>query len=238
MKDRPQKTGFTLVEVLVATAIIVTIVSMVYGSYFATSKSTQAYNAKMDCLHEARKAIAQMARQIRGSYAGAVDTLPQPAGTMHQKVNAIPENTTNYFEGNQDNPSGEILHLITSNAISPGQNSPQGLFDVIYRLDKRAGTLFLSQTRFVGVSKEAAQRKSWHQLAKGIRSLNLRFFDGRQWQNTWDFKENKKLPCAIRIKIDCEGRNHHQYHYETIAHICCGKNDRSTPSDLLVSISR
>jgi len=211
---------------------------MVYGSYFATSKSTQAYNAKMNRLHEARKALVQMARQIRGSYAGTVNELPQPAGAIYQQANAIPENTINYFEGNQDNPSGEILHLVTTNAFSAGQNSPQGLFEVIYRLDTRTGVLFLSQNRFVGTSEETAQR-SWRPFAKGIHSLNLAFFDGRQWKNTWNFKESKQLPCAVKIKINCEDGNHHQYHYETIVHLCCGTNqDRATSSDLLVSINR
>ncbi len=71
MNNSPGKNGFTLVELLVALAIIVTIVTMVYGSYFATSKSAQVCNAGIAVLQQGRKVLEQMAQQIRCSYADA-----------------------------------------------------------------------------------------------------------------------------------------------------------------------
>jgi type II secretory pathway component PulJ len=71
-----------LVEVLVAAAIIVTIVSMVYGSYFATAKSTEAYKAKMTLSGQTRKVLGQMARQIRCSYVGKTEERTDLSGTI------------------------------------------------------------------------------------------------------------------------------------------------------------
>ena len=40
MQKKPKKKGFTIIEIIVAVGIITLIVSMSYGSYLATSKST------------------------------------------------------------------------------------------------------------------------------------------------------------------------------------------------------
>jgi len=96
MSSSSGKSGFTLVEILVAMAIIVTIVSMVYGSYFATSKSTQAYKSKITLSQQGRKVLEQMARQIRCSYAIKADKNTYPISIPQQKK-ADPASVINYF---------------------------------------------------------------------------------------------------------------------------------------------
>ncbi|MHC4244281.1 MAG: PulJ/GspJ family protein, partial [Planctomycetota bacterium] len=78
---RRLRAGFTLIEILVAVTIIVTIVSMVYGSYFATAKSTDAYQARMTTSGQTRKVLDRMARQIRCSYIGEAIEDKDLAGT-------------------------------------------------------------------------------------------------------------------------------------------------------------
>ena len=93
MKNRYGKNGFTLVEILVAMAIIVVIVSLVYGSYFATSKSTQAYKSRIALFQQGRKVLRQMARQIRCSYAGTTEepTPPITLTSISQQRKETPE---------------------------------------------------------------------------------------------------------------------------------------------------
>jgi prepilin-type N-terminal cleavage/methylation domain-containing protein len=62
MNNKSNKNGFTLLEILVAMAIIVLIVSMVYGSYFATSKSAQACNTRIANSQQGRKLLEKVAR--------------------------------------------------------------------------------------------------------------------------------------------------------------------------------
>ncbi|MHC4632893.1 MAG: PulJ/GspJ family protein, partial [Planctomycetota bacterium] len=90
MSGSSGKRGFTLVEILVAMAIIVTIVSMVYGSYFATSKSAETCKAKMALSQQVRKVLQQMARQIRCSYADKAEELTDVAGTISREKSTVP----------------------------------------------------------------------------------------------------------------------------------------------------
>jgi len=246
VNSRSGKSGFTLIEILVAAAIIVTIVSMVYGSYFATSKSARSCKSRIALSRQGRKVLEQIARQIRCSYVGSAKEYKSPARPVFRQREKMPEDVISYFDGNSGETGGEILQLVTTSGvrsnpcksgyspstrtsngasgISEGRATLDGLFETTYKFDKSSGTLFFSQERFVGAPKSLVENKNWQPIAGNVESVELAFFDGQQWLHTWDFKEKKSLPNAVRINITCEDENCRQYHYGTIAYVCCRKN--------------
>jgi type II secretion system protein J len=237
VNSKSAKNGFTLIEILVAVAIIVTIVSMVYGSYFATSKSAQVCKKRMALSQQGRELLGQMARQIRCSYASSFKKSTPPAVKGSLKKEVTLENTISYFNGNSSEMGGEILYLVTTNSILE-QKSP-GLFEVTYKFDKSSGSLFLCQDRFIDAPENVIEKKNWQPLAGNIESIELAFFDGRQWLQTWDFKEKKALPYAVKINLTFQDENQRQYSYGTTAYICCRKNQgKKTTSARLVSVNK
>lgn len=231
--------AFTLVEVLVAVAIIVTIVSMVYGSYFATSKSARTYQTRIALFKQGRKVLERMARQIRCSYVGPIEAHTDAAREITGKEKTEPENIFDYFSGDPDDPSGEILHLVTTNRTLCLQDGADGLFDITYKLDKSTGTLFLSQTRFINTTKRIVEGKNFRPLFEGVENIDLSFFDGHKWLDKWDFKQKRKLPFAVKIGITCEGENYQQSHYGTVAYVNCRKNQaKKTVSGEPVSVNK
>jgi type II secretion system protein J len=237
VNSKSVKKGFTLIEILVAVAIIVTIVSMVYGSYFATSRSAQACRKRIAMSQQGRELLGRMARQIRCSYAGSFRKSIPPAVKGSLKKEVTLENTISYFNGNSGEMGGEILYLVTTNGTLDKQ--APGLLKVTYKFDKRTGTLLFSQERFVDGTKSFIEDRNWQKLAENIESIELAFSDGRQWLNTWDFKEKKALPYAVKINITCQDENYRQYSYGTTAYICCRKNQgNKTTSERLVSVNR
>ncbi len=237
MNSRSGKSGFTLVEILVAVAIIAAIVSMVYGSYFVTSKSAQACKRRIATSQEARELLDRMAQQIRCCYAGSVQK-PKPADSKGSlKKEETPENIINYFNGDSGEMGGEILCLVTTNSILEEQ--APGLFEVTYKFDKNIGMLFLSQERFVDGSKSFIENRNWQPLAENMDSIELEFSDGQNWLPTWDFKEKKALPYAVKINITCRDENYRQYSFGTAAYICSRKNQvMKTTSETLVSVNK
>ena len=201
MKTRYQRSGFTLIEILVAAAIILSILSFVYGTYFTISKSTQATRAKLTISQQTLKVLTRLTRQIRCSYADTVSDSAYITEPVFERKEKKTQNNPDFFSGYTDNPSEEILHLITTNKFGMPQNSPEGLFDVTYRFDKSKGQLYLSQKRFVGTTKNTAEKKLWQPIAENVQSLKLAFFDGQKWSNKWTFKDRKKLPNAVKIDI-------------------------------------
>jgi len=241
MNNRSNKHGFTLVELLVAVALIAAILCMVYGSYFATSKSAQTCKAKIKASQKGRKALEQMARQIRCSYAPAdanyTQAEPVEPGTKQAiRKGMILEDSFSYFNGNSAARRGEILHLITTNRLLGEKRPADGLFEVTYKFDKRASLLLLSQREFTGSAQKTGER-DFQPVAEGVKSLELKFFDGKKWLRSWDFKDNKQLPYAVRIEIGCEDENYRQYHYATVAYVSCQKNREITRTEKIVSVN-
>jgi prepilin-type N-terminal cleavage/methylation domain-containing protein len=239
MNNRLNKHGFTLVELLVAVALISAILCMVYGSYFATSKSAQTCKAMITVSQQGRKTLEQMARQIRCSYAGtdADYTEAEPIETGSMQTEMIVEDSISYFNGNSLAPRGEILHLVTTNRLIGEKQPADGLFEVTYKFDKRASLLSLSQREFIGSAQKTGER-NWQPVAEGVKSMELTFFDGKKWLRSWDFKDKKKLPCAVRIEMSCEDEDRRLYHYATVAYVSCRKNGERIRTEKLVLVNK
>jgi len=225
MKHGVNKNGFTLLEALVAMAIVVSIVSMVYGSYFATSKSAEVYKARMTTSESAGGVLQQMARQIRCSYARAAgDSAAFPARRDLPKTQGILEKPISYFKGGFDLPTGEILHLVTTARFFGLDDLRDGLFDVVYKFDKSTHTLLVSQKRFVEAPTGLAEDRDFSAAVEGLEDIELAFFDGGQWLDEWDFSLKRKLPRAVRIGIVCEDENGRKCSYGATAYVHCLRN--------------
>jgi len=219
VNSKLNKNGFTLLEILVAMAMVVTIVSIVYGTYSATSKSTQTYKSKMAVSQELRNVLEQMARQIRCLYTGSTITLSDSSDLI-SKQKKLPENKITYFRGDPYDKRGEILHLVTTSGFLRKQKPANGLFIADYRLDRNTGSLFLKQRRFTGKAGVAELEDDWQVILENAKRVELAFFNGEKWLQKWDFTDNKKVPYAVKVNIICEDENYRQYLYETVAYIC------------------
>jgi len=254
--DRPASfrygflTGFTLLEILIAVAIIAVIVSMVYGSYFATARSTEAYDATMEVSEQVRQVLAQMARQIRCAYAPQsvykVEQKLQASGTLGQSLppeklilqnEDLAEEVPSYFSGGVDRPAGEVLQFVTTDGPSAGPQLSNGLFEVIYRFDRSSGLLSLSQQRFVERLQGEADHRNWQPILTGVERLEITFYDGQQWLSKWDFKEKRRPPLAVKIDITCEDKNYRRYRWAITAYVPCHANQgRKAAADTSIPI--
>lgn len=233
MRNTWDKNGFTLIEILIALTLIATILSMIFGSYFATSKSAQMGQARIAMDQEGRTILDQMARQIRCAYAGKAKEADLGESGSRQK-GIIRENDMSYFTGNQNAPNGEILRFVTTNGFAEAKEKPEkGLFEMTYRFDKNTRILFLSQRRFIETQKKV-EKKDWMPIAENVEHLELEFFDGQQWLHSWEFEDENILPSAVRIEIGCRDEDDRRYDYGTVAHIFC-RHQAGTNTETLVS---
>ncbi|MDT8302637.1 MAG: type II secretion system protein GspJ [Sedimentisphaerales bacterium] len=232
-----RRDGFTLIEILVSVTIIATIVSMVYGSYFATAKSADAYKAKMTTSGQTQKVLRWMAQQIRCSYVGKVteEEETESAGTDSSRTSKIKKSPIMYFSYEPDAPGSGTLHLVTTHMLFCEDGYTGGLVDIAYKFDKNSGTLSLSQRRFVGTPEKYLEDRNWRPLLENVESVELEFFDGRQWLKEWDFELKKKIPAAVKIGITSTDENGRKCHYGTIAYMgCSGNSGREILSETLV----
>jgi prepilin-type N-terminal cleavage/methylation domain-containing protein len=246
-------TGFTLLEILVAVAIIVGILAMVYGSYFATARSAEAYETKMELSGQVRQVLAEMARQIRCTYAPRVLDRPEeaqqnaggpgksrePEESILQPTETVSKPAPNYFSGNLGGLGGEVLHLVTTARSAVGQEPASGLFEVAYRLDMGSGVLYFSQQRFVPALDSRLKSRDWQPVLDGVEQLELTFFDGHDWLRRWDFKDKRRAPRAVRLDVTCRDENYRRCQYTTVACIPCQTDHRTeTASKRSLAVNR
>jgi prepilin-type N-terminal cleavage/methylation domain-containing protein len=237
MSRKLHKYGFTLVEVLLAMAIIVTVISIVYGSYSIISKSVKTYKARMDLSQQGQKVLGLMARQIRCSYVPAADGSLSPEKRTSEQETAANKDAKDYFSGGCDELGNATLHLVTTNAFSSKQKAAEGLLEAYYKLDGKTGVLLLNQMPFVGTPGNI-EKNNWRTIAEDVASVKFEFFEGHQWLGKWNFKEKKQLPAAVRINITFKDENRREYHCGTVAYVYCGTNQGKVRTDVLISADK
>ena len=210
MRRKRNNPAFTLIEMLVSLAMIVMVVSMVYGSYAATSESLQVYDSRLNCTQRAELALRLMARQVRCAYAPAEPNQVGPTDETRHKPPLI-------FLGDAQSGSSEILALLTTAGLAGSPTAPQRLTLTRYRYDRTARTLLISS----GANSDATAEATWQLLLDRVESIDITFYDGRQWQPQWKYEHEQKLPRAAKIEIDVTAEDGRKYELATTVSIGC-----------------
>lgn len=234
MNKNSANRGFTLVEMLVATAIIATIVSMVYGSYFAASQSARVHKVRLTCSNSVHNALQKMAGEIRCAYAPASAESDDPSRPDVQFAGGEDKGTKYlcaFFNGNSGSQPGEILRFVTARTIGGRSNRQDGLFAVAYRFDETGGTIWVNRERFADQTDSGPDSGKWLLLVAGVTEVAIKYYDGLQWFDQWDFNQQKKLPVAVRIDIAAQYETSRTYCSSTVAYVYCSI-EQKTPQTL------
>jgi len=244
MRGKLNQAGFTLVELLAAMAIIAAIVSMVYGSYRATCESMRTQQSRIELCRQVRTALTTIARQIRCCWAPTPTDPLQTSPEIISNTTADRHTTTQkkipeYFSAGFDSRSGQFLSMVTTaKAVSEADN-PYGLFEVRYKFDRTTRTLYESRCVFAGTVEDRPKQVNWRSVAEAVRGFEVTIFDGRRWVNSFSFREQKKLPCAVRVEITCEnGRERLRTFAVTSRPACRQPDDNTAQAAPLVSVER
>lgn len=199
-----RKNGFTLIEIIIALAMILTIISMVYATYWATAQSIDRCNAKIASARQARSLLAKMTRQIRCLYPvpnqGYSASVPKTSANNTTNNNAATA-TIPYFLGGVGRDDNIILRLVSTAEIFRDKIFPNGPFDIAYKYDRLRGILYYSQRKYVTGPENDSQEKNWFPLAQNVASIELAFHDGRSWRENWNLNSKRPVPLAVKIKV-------------------------------------
>jgi len=199
MKYHRPKTGFTLLEILAAVAIITLIVTAVYGTYRAATQSALKCQARQISCQQGWSLLTQMARQIRCSYIPPGFAVKQNVPSAPAVINN-PENHYPLFEGIRDSHQGNLLRLATTSPLMPDADTNLGIYEVAYRLDNNH-TLFYQQQLLTPKSASTKNNNCWIATADNIEAIKLEFFDGNRWRDSWSTTRDNKIPQAVKINI-------------------------------------
>lgn len=187
--------AFTLLELLVAMAMMSIIAASLYTSLSIGFKAKDSSENTLDARRSARIAMDLLKQEI-------ISSLP-PKGILAGKFEGT--------NGHDDSGNESDSLVFYSAAYNPADDEIAG--DII----KVQISLATSEESDVytlvrGITKNLLSPKSLDPyeevLCTDIRSLNLRYFDGYDWQDEWDSSSHDdNLPEAVEINIVFEKRN-------------------------------
>ncbi|MDC8015644.1 type II secretion system minor pseudopilin GspJ [Tahibacter soli] len=179
-----RRRGFTLVEVLVATAVFAAMSALAWGGLNAVIRARAALVDEQQAFAQIQRAVgaferdvqAVVARPVRGNYG---EVLPALVG---------------------DGDSLEFTRLGYG-----GPNAARSALErVLYQQDGKK----LRRGRYPVLDRAAGTLPVFNDVRDGVRSLRLRYLDPRgRWLDAWPPRdvEPDALPRAVELRVDVEG---------------------------------
>lgn len=179
--------GFTLIEVVIAVALLSLVMSSVYGIFTTISTTEQRLQSESELYHQARVIFDRLGRELSGSYLAT--------SNENSAFSASNENGTPY------------LAFTSTSAITKGAQQG-GLVRLRYELsterNKTVGRLLRSSVPlFVPDDPQKGQR-----LSSQIKQVQWRFYDGNDWQDDWDSSQSNTLPQTVEISMTLMNNDH------------------------------
>jgi len=194
LRTVPNSEGFTLLEVLVASAILSMVLAILYGVFSQTLTSTQRAEEQSAQSRAARIVLLRIGDDLQASFPFAPDN-PRFVGKTSR--------------GQQF--SDAFLSFVSLSGLPLTSESHAGdCYEIEYELvpdpHSAPARQLVRRARFTPTTPDsAAGRLSEGEtlpLLTGVQGLRLRFFDGRAWHDEWGKEQTQtKLPRAVEVEL-------------------------------------
>jgi type II secretion system protein J len=195
------RSGFTLLEILIAVAILALVMSSLYGAYSGTLETTEMVESARDVDQVARLALRQMVDDFSALY--------------YRKAEGENENSPFRFQGGMDaeGEGGTVVQFASTCHLGFDVSFPSLRINrVSYVLEKQADNqryyrLVRMELPFVDLSGE--REETAVELADTVESLTLTYLneDG-ETLSQWDSKAEETeglLPRLVHIRLQLAG---------------------------------
>ena len=197
MKRHNSQKGFTLIEVMIALALLAMIMGLVSGSYYASARAKRRMESRMELIAMGRVALDTMIKEIDGALIVPDDTSSMPfegetSGSFQNPQDSISFLTTTFNPttlGGIGGNTAEISYELKEN---------EKLKDS-YFLDRRADPFPDDDPKKGGITTD---------IAEEVSGLQIRYQDDNDiWNNRWNSGTDKKYPKLVEITIHLRGED-------------------------------
>jgi len=169
--------GFTLIEMLVAFALLAVILGALYSTFFLSYKAMAGMDDYLTKLQECRMVMDTMSREADSSlYGGEVQ-------------NAV-------FKLEDRDAIGRPASRFTFQAFSP---LIPGLSLISYSAEEKDGKLILYKQMQSAYQSGTQPEKL--ELVEDVEAFSVEARDNGRWVKTWDAAQTKQTPSELRFTI-------------------------------------
>jgi general secretion pathway protein J len=179
--------GFTLLELLVAMALLVILTGALYSTYFSLMNGRASAMAGMESRRELRTTLDMLRREITSAY--------------YNKLNQASKKQ--YFVVEDRDFFGKPSSILSFTAIAPPDSSTTPISDLVelkYQPIEKDNKILL--TRQAKDFYLDLKPYSYPQMDE-VEGFLVECFDGGKWIRSWDTKVSgqSKLPDRVRITL-------------------------------------
>lgn len=195
--------GFTLLELLIATAVGAVVLLVIQTTYFSALRLHNTTHARIDQDLELQRALSIIRRDFAGiQLPGSTTTTTNTFAGQFQ--------TENFSEVGGENHGERVTPDMTTNTGRiDGFNSFSELQRVAYYLAQPASTEGRSRdskdlVRVITRNLLPVQENDNYEeqvLLENVVSATVSYFDGTAWTDSWDSAATSTLPRALRLSL-------------------------------------
>jgi len=201
--------GFTLLEILIATIVGALVLLVINGTYFGALKLNNRTQTQVDEHLVLERALGLIRRDLDGLMLPAAATATLPVGTFSGQFQDTPTNSPT-----QEFSSTRIsADLYTTSGEVNGWNPYSEVQVVAYFLAPATdGSNSKNLVRAVTRNLLPVQTPETDEqvLLTGVSTAEFDYYDGSQWDTTWDTTQTSELPSAIRVSVTFAQSNPNQ----------------------------
>ncbi len=197
--------GFTLLETLVAAAILSIVAVMVFGAFSGVMRASAGVNQRADIMHTARFIARKLTEDINSA-----TLLPNNKNGifigLERKIRMIQVDEIRFT-----NFGRSVLFT------SSGSDQAEVTWFVISGKEKDMFTLVRRENPFIMGGKPDNKRGDLFEVTDRLRSIKARYYVGATWVDSFDSVQNKALPKAVSIEFTLEDEDGRQVTKRVIA---------------------
>jgi prepilin-type N-terminal cleavage/methylation domain-containing protein len=192
--------GFTLLELLIATAVAAIVLLAIDSTYFGALKLYRKTNDELATDLVRQRTLDLIEHDVDGLMLPASVNSTPPAGTFSGQF--------------QDTPTDSITQEFSDQRISPDFYTTSGTVDGWNPFSEvQAVAYFLAPTTDASHAKTLIRAVTRNLLplqtpvtteqilVPGVADAEFDYFDGNEWTTTWDSTATSTLPLAIRFSL-------------------------------------
>jgi general secretion pathway protein J len=191
--------GLTLLEVMVAVAILAMVALLTYGAFDGLSRGKKNLGRINDRYHQGRAAVERITRELSSAFI-----------SMHQPATEAQIRRLTIFAGSNGSPADRLDFTSFSHRrlVKDAHESDQNEVSYFGSPDPNvSGKVDLARREAATIDLEPKRGGEVNVLAEDIESFELRYLDATtgMWTETWDSSQATgqpgRLPFEIKITL-------------------------------------
>jgi general secretion pathway protein J len=187
----PGREGFTLLEILVALALLAIVLTTVYSTFFLSQKAIQGVDESLLKLQECRMTIDTIGREM-------------------DSVVYTPLNKSSIFKIEDRDFFGKPASSVSFTSFSP---LIPGLSLISYYAEEKDGVLTVYK-KIRNASEKGGDPEAV-EVVEGAEAFAVEVMYQDKWVKTWDASETRRIPERIRVTIKIMMKDRPVTLYET-----------------------